>query len=466
MENDAVELAAGFEGSESEPSYSLSPDQATGFGAAAEAPAVFNRKRVMVVLASLFATFIGGGLLINAARPGKMPVQRQEAVTAAMVPDAFIASLRNKAVSRNDPPYDGWPQLEAAQPDQIEPQPASLPAAEPARLPEVELLRSHAPPPQRPAQGAPPAPQPPSARGQVPPSRGQELSQAHSSSLVPSVQGSMISAGGSSAPGWPAQAPSAQAPGGSAADYFAAQSAARASYGGQASEYASQNNQANKLDFFNPAGGGGAASSGRFLGESSLWPGTSIPGILDTAINTDLPGNVIARVTRNIYDSQTGQTLLIPQGSILVAKYNSSVSYAQRRVQIVWDTLIRPDGFQLDLDGMNSVDRSGMSGQGAEYHENWFEYLKAAGIITLFSLANASLTETAAKFANDTAASAVAGANTALVNQLGGAVAARAMNIQPTLTVKSGTLINVMLNKTLYLPPADGRRTGQKYILE
>jgi type IV secretory pathway VirB10-like protein len=71
----------------------------------------------------------------------------------------------------------------------------------------------------------------------------------------------------------------------------------------------------------------------------------------------------------------------------------------------------------------------------------------------MFSLANAKMTETAAKYADDAAASAVAGSNQEMVNQLGGSMVSRAMNIQPTLTVDNGTLINIMLNKSLYLPP-------------
>jgi type IV secretion system protein VirB10 len=120
--------------------------------------------------------------------------------------------------------------------------------------------------------------------------------------------------------------------------------------------------------------------------------------VLETAVNTDLPGNVLARVSQNVYDSRTGKNLLIPQGSVLVAKYNSSVSYAQHRVQIVWDLLIRPDGYQVELQGMNGVDSEGMSGLPAEFHENWFEYLKAAGIITMFSVANSKMAEEAAKY--------------------------------------------------------------------
>jgi type IV secretion system protein VirB10 len=149
-----------------------------------------------------------------------------------------------------------------------------------------------------------------------------------------------------------------------------------------------------------------------------------------------------------------------------VAAYNSSVSYAQSRVQIVWDIMIRPDGFQINLEGAGGVDRTGMSGQQAKYDENWFEYLKAAGIITLFSIANAKLVETAATYASEESTANIAASNSQLFGQLGGNLISRAMNIQPTLTVDNGTLINIMLNQTLYLPPVTGYPATQRYILE
>jgi type IV secretion system protein VirB10 len=208
-----------------------------------------------------------------------------------------------------------------------------------------------------------------------------------------------------------------------------------------------------------------APAQGAFLGDNSLWIGTVIPGILITAINTDLPGDVLARVTANVYDSKTGKKLLIPQGSILSARYNSSVSYAQSRVQIIWDTLIRPDGYLINLEGQNGVDEKGMAGQGAKYHENWFEYVKAAGLINVFSVANAKMTESAAKYATDETAASMAQANSEFVNELGSNFVGRAMNIQPTLTVDGGTSINIMLNKTLYLSSVDDHPVAGKYIL-
>jgi type IV secretion system protein VirB10 len=224
-----------------------------------------------------------------------------------------------------------------------------------------------------------------------------------------------------------------------------------------ADPYSAQNNQQGKEDFYAPADASAESDGSRFLNDASLWIGTIIPAVLLTSINTDLPGNILARVTENIYDSKTGRNLLVPQGTILVARYNSSVSYSQRRIQIVWDTLIRPDGFLLELPGANGVDRRGMAGLEAEYHENWFEYLKAAGVISMFSIANSKMTAEAAKYASGDTAAGIAQANTGFVNQLGGGIVSRAMNIQPTLTVDNGEVINIMLARNVFLPPAAGR---------
>jgi type IV secretory pathway VirB10-like protein len=225
--------------------------------------------------------------------------------------------------------------------------------------------------------------------------------------------------------------------------------------------YEAQNMQSDKQEFYDTGGGGGGGlvNGGYYLGEDTLWNGVIIPAVLVTGINTDLPGEVMARVSQNVYDSLTGKHLLIPKGTILMARYNSSVSYAQGRVQIIWNTLTRPDGYQVELGGMNGVDERGMSGQRGEYHENWFQYLKAAGIITMFTLANGEMSRAAGASVN----SDVAAANQNIVNQLAGNITARALNIQPTITVKSGEKINVMLNKAVYLPPVEGYKPAERY---
>jgi len=439
--------------SEEEQKFEMSPEQATSLGGDAK-PGIFNRKRVLVVLCVSFAVIVCGGLIMNTLKPKKKAAaMEKEASVSNSTSAEFITSLRDRAVNRRTDSYV----VEASYHEQIEnEEPVLLPPVS-INNPYVESIRE---PPRSPQNQGPP---PPSQDSPSAPAAQDTQPTYYRSSLVPAVQGSLFSRNTQIVP--PSTQPQSQT------DYYSPDSrytspAYSYSNQSQVSDYVLQNNQQNKQSFLESSSNSNAVSGGYFLGDNALWTGTIIPGILITAINTDLPGNVLARVTQNIYDSQTGRKLLIPQGTILIARYNSSVSYAQNRVQIVWDTIIRPDGFQIDLEGANGVDRAGMSGQSATVNENWFEYLKAAGIITLFSIANSKMTETSAAYATEETASNIAASNSEVVNQLGGNIISRALNIQPTLTVDNGTLINIMLNKTLYLPSVGGNTVTQRYILE
>ena len=205
--------------------------------------------------------------------------------------------------------------------------------------------------------------------------------------------------------------------------------------------------------------------SGSFLPENTLWVGSIIPAVLTTAINTDVPGNITARVTQNVFDSGTGRSLLIPQGSFLIGTYNSSTEHGLNRIQISWDIMIRPDGFQIDLGGMNAVDRRGMAGIRAIYRENWFEYLKAAGIISVFSIINASMVDQVARFGNEEIALGVLTANQEFIRDIGGNLVSRAVNIRPTLRIDAGERINIMTNRNIFLPPVERFPVTERHVL-
>lgn len=434
---------------EEEPQFELSPEKATSLAGGAR-PGILNRKRILIAICVTFSLIIGGGLILSSFQTSKKKAaERELSAGSASNNSDFLNSLQNRAIYNSRRESAQEPQAAAGEPEAELPEPLLPPASFGApREPAPEPPRQAPPPPPAPGQGAQ---QPQAAQQQPEPTY-------FKSPLVPAVQGRLFA---QAQQPQPEQTAAAQP-----APYYAAPNyAAQNAFGAQASGYAQQNAQDDKRAFYDSSSGG-SVSGGLYLGDNSLWVGTVIPAVLETAINTDLPGNVLARVSQNVYDSKSGKLLLVPQGTVLVARYNSSVSYAQSRVQIVWDALIRPDGYMVELEGANGVDRAGMSGQAAERHENWFEYLKAAGVITLFTIANSSLTEAASKDPEDELAASVALANSQTVSQLGSNVISRALDIQPTLTVENGTPINVMLNKTLYLPPLDGPRASQKYKLE
>lgn len=216
--------------------------------------------------------------------------------------------------------------------------------------------------------------------------------------------------------------------------------------------YQEQNMQSNKQSFY--SSGRKEEATGSYIAENTLWTGTIIPGVLITGINTDLPGDVQARVTENIYDSLSRKRILISQGSILIASYNSSIAFAQNRVQIAWNTLIRPDGYQVTLGNMNGVDAQGYSGTQGKVDDHLFQYAKAAGIISAFTTLNGEFAATLAGTTNTSLQNLIT-ANQGVMNQMGANIIERTLNIQPTLIVKSGTKINIMLNKNIRFPPME-----------
>lgn len=227
------------------------------------------------------------------------------------------------------------------------------------------------------------------------------------------------------------------------------------------SSYDRQNNQSGKEKFMNRSSEN--AGSYTWNSDYSLWKGTIIPAVLDTGINTDNPGQIIATVTTNIYSSNNGQYLLIPQGSRLFAEYNSSISYGQNRVQVVWNTLIRPDGLEINLGSMNGVDSKGYSGYAGWKTEHPFEYAKALGLIAMFSILDTKAANTINAQDNMYAQNALSDAYSE-ARKLNEKIIDRALDIQPTIRIKSGTPVKLITNITMDLPPLEPYPVEQKYV--
>jgi type IV secretion system protein VirB10 len=414
---------------EEEPRYET-PESVTSF------PKWFDRKKTMMTIAGIFVAIVLFAL-ISGGGGSKKKQAASESAWAANVPKDFLQRELERSLINSAPAVQG--ESEAVDSSAV-PE-----TADQYGLPAVTVV---------PYTPSPPQPPPPQQSNE-------RRSQPQLSSLIPRVEGSLFSSQAAfETPSPQTVDPYAGLP---LSGFDPSALAGLASGLGQLDPYAAQNDQAGKNNFYNAASNG--AVTGGYLQSNLLWIGTIIPAVLETAINTDLPGNVIARVTQNIYDSHTGQDILIPQGTILIAQYNRSVSYSQRRVQVVWDVLIRPDGYQVELEGMNGVDPKGAAGLKAKYRENWFEYIKAAGIVSLFSVINSKLVEEVAKYGSDEMAAGVITSNAEFIKDLGGNLISRALNIQPTLTVDNGEKINVMLNKNIYLPPCRNFEVKQRYVL-
>ncbi|MCF8882724.1 conjugal transfer protein TraI [Erythrobacter sp. SN021] len=177
-----------------------------------------------------------------------------------------------------------------------------------------------------------------------------------------------------------------------------------------------------------------------------LQAGSVIPAALITGIRSDQPGLVTAQVTQNVYDSLTGRRLLIPQGARLIGEYESDVGFGQRRVLLAWNRLILPDGRSIVLERQPAADPSGYAGleDGVDYH--WGGVLKAALVSTLLGIGS----ELGSGSDSDLARALRRGSQDS-VNRAGEQIISRELNIRPTLTIRPGFPVRVLVTRDIVL---------------
>jgi type IV secretion system protein VirB10 len=177
--------------------------------------------------------------------------------------------------------------------------------------------------------------------------------------------------------------------------------------------------------------------------------GHVIPAALVTALSSDLPGRVIAQVTAPVYDSVTGDHLLIPQGSRLIGTYRDGAAYGDRRILLAWNRLILPNGWSINLENMTASDPSGASGL-TDATDNHLDRLAAA--IVLSSIISVGANEAEDSETNgvmpslgDAAAQQAAQSGTRIVD--------RELSVGPTLRVRAGAPVRVLVTRDLALRP-------------
>jgi type IV secretion system protein VirB10 len=179
--------------------------------------------------------------------------------------------------------------------------------------------------------------------------------------------------------------------------------------------------------------------------------GTLISASLITGLDSDLPGLVVAQVTQNIYDTVTGQTLLIPQGSRLIGTYDSVVAFGQSRALVVWQRIIMPDGSSIQIDNLPATDAQGYSGLSDDVDYHTWALIKGVAISTLLGVG----TELSLSGQSDLLMS-IRESTQDSVNQAGQQITQKNLNIQPTIKVRPGWPLRVIVHKDLVLRPYRG----------
>ncbi|BBE36109.1 TrbI/VirB10 family protein [Sphingosinicella microcystinivorans] len=179
----------------------------------------------------------------------------------------------------------------------------------------------------------------------------------------------------------------------------------------------------------------------------TLHAGSIISASLITGLNSDLPGLVTAQVTENVYDSATGRTLLIPQGSRLIGSYDSVVAFGQSRVLLVWQRIILPDGSSIRIDNVPATDTEGYAGLSDRIDRHTWQLLKGVALSTLLGVG----TELGWGSGESDLVRAIRESTQQVGSRAGDELVRHSLDVQPTLRVRPGWPLRVVLHKDLIL---------------
>ncbi|MET4897897.1 TrbI/VirB10 family protein [Sphingomonadaceae bacterium jetA1] len=218
-----------------------------------------------------------------------------------------------------------------------------------------------------------------------------------------------------------------------------------------------QNNQQRKLDFVGGQASGGIYNPHSLEIPASPWQvmaGSVIAASLITGLNSDLPGMVVAQVTEPVFDTVTGRTMLIPQGSRLIGSYDSVVAFGQRRALLVWQRIILPDGSSIQIDNLPATDAAGYAGLADKVDFHTWQLLKGVALSTLLGVG----TELSLGDDESDLVRALRQSTQQSASQAGQQIVTKNLNIQPTITVRPGRPLRIIVHKDILLRPWAGAR--------
>lgn len=216
-----------------------------------------------------------------------------------------------------------------------------------------------------------------------------------------------------------------------------------------------QNQQQHKLDFARQHDDTGSYNAHALQTPASpyeLLTGTIIPASLITGLNSDLPGQVIAQVTQDVFDSVSGSVVLVPRGARLIGKYDSIVAFGQSRALVVWQRLVMPNGTSVEIDNMPATDTEGYAGLEDEVDYHTLRLIKGVALSTVLGVG----TQLSVNNSNNDLLTALRGSVQDSANQAGQQITQRNLNLQPTITVRPGWPLRVIVSKDLVLRPYQG----------
>jgi type IV secretion system protein VirB10 len=218
---------------------------------------------------------------------------------------------------------------------------------------------------------------------------------------------------------------------------------------------ADPNGQRRKNEMVGRSNGSDNINPHRLEGPVSPWTvnaGSVIAASLITGLNSDLPGMVTAQVTENVNDSVTGRTLLIPQGSRLIGSYDSVVAFGQSRALVVWQRIILPDGSSIRIDNVPATDTEGHAGLADRVDRHTWQLLNGVVLSTLLGVG----TELGAGSGESDLVRAIRESTQQSGARAGDRLVQRNLDVQPTLKVRPGWPLRIVVHKDIVLRPWRG----------
>ncbi len=229
-------------------------------------------------------------------------------------------------------------------------------------------------------------------------------------------------------------------------------------FGGGTDELVAQNNQKGKVEFMNdtvePDKVYNKDQLHKPLSPYELKAGSVIPLSLITGLNSDLPGKISAQVRETIYDSVTGNHVLIPQGSKMIGEYDSIITYGQERILLVFKRILLPNGNSISLEKFQGIDLQGYSGLSDSVDNHWWRILGSV-VISSALTAMAEMTDDVDKL-DSKDGTIIANSVSQEIAETASKIIRRQINIQPTLKVRPGWNFNVFVEKDIILEPYRG----------
>ncbi len=185
--------------------------------------------------------------------------------------------------------------------------------------------------------------------------------------------------------------------------------------------------------------------------------GWNIPAVLITGVNSELPGQILAQITQNVYDTATGKYLLIPQGTKVVGDYSNNVIYGQSRLLVAWNKIIFPNGDTLNIGNMQGASMDGYTGFEDQVDNHYFRIFGSAFLLSSIT-AGIALSDNSQGNQTETARDKAIGQAIQQMGQVASEMIRKNMNISPTLIIRPGYKFNIFVTKDIVLEPLELRQ--------